>query len=334
VLIVDSPQYLKLELLKNLAPGSIICRRFSDIDEFTEFLPEDVRLIQLERQPFTCDSRILLFDAIRFNFNHANCKVQAVGDKYSGFLAFAFILHSQGQPAIEDNRLVTPEYVFGFDPNREANLVFPGNATHCAVHIRQDLFEACIESMDRLDLNTQFIASNHVYIAESLPPLQVYLQQLYELLHQQSPLLCKPDFQQIILRDFLPLFITALPIQHERLKPPLKAFRRSHLVKQANDYMQTHIDQPLTLTHLCEALGTSSRALCYGFQEMFGMSPMSYLKILRLQSVHRALKLAGPEYETVTEIASQFGFYHLGYFAHDYKQMFGELPSATWRRGK
>jgi len=286
----------------------------------------------LQCQPFTCNSTVLCFDAIRFNFNYVSSRLHAVGDKCSGFLTFTFILHGQGQPAIEDNRLVTAEYVFGFDPQREANLVFPGNATHCAVHVRQDVFEACTETMDRLDLNTQFVASNHAYLSESASPLRAYLQQLYELLRQQSPLLSKPNFQQLILRDFLPLLIAALPLQHERLKHSLKAFRRSRLVKQANDYMQTHIDQPLTLIDVCQSLGTSSRALCYGFQEIFGMSPMSYLKILRLQSVHRSLKLAGSGQKTVTEIASQFGFYHLGYFAHDYKKMFGELPSATLRR--
>lgn len=332
---VDSSNHLDLQPLNDFPSGVAIYRSFSDIEELAAFLPEDVRLAQLNCWPFSCTSMALHFETIQFNFNHVNCKLYAVGDKYPGFLTFTFILHEQGQPVIEDNRLVSAEYVFGYDPHRAANLVFPGNATHCAVHVRQDLFEACAETMDRLDLNTQFVASNHAYIPESLPSLRAYLQQLYELLRQLSPLLHKPDFQQLILRDFLPLLISAFPIQQERLKSPLKALRRSHLVKQANDYyMQTHIDQPLTLTDLCKALGTSARSLCYGFHEMFGMSPMSYLKILRLQSVHRALKLAEPSHKTVTEIASQFGFYHLGYFAHDYKKMFGELPSATLKRIK
>jgi AraC family ethanolamine operon transcriptional activator len=194
------------------------------------------------------------------------------------------------------------------------------------------VFAACAQAMDRPDLNATFLASNHVYTPESLPPLRAYLHQLYELLHQRSPLLCQPNFQQLILQDFLPLLITALPVQQEQLKTPVKAFRRSRLVKQANDYMQAHIDQALTLTGLCQALGTSSRALCYGFQEMFGMSPMAYLKILRLQGAHRTLRASDPDTKTVAEIASQFGFWHLGYFAHDYKQMFGELPSETLKR--
>jgi AraC family ethanolamine operon transcriptional activator len=313
---------------------SINCRSFGDIDEFAEFLPENARLTQLEAQPFSCNSRVLCFETIRFNFNHVNSRLYALGDKCSGFLTFNLILHGRGQAAIEDNRLVTADYMFGFDPHREANLVFPRNATHCAVHIRQDLFEACAETMDRVDLNTKFVALNHICISESLSSLRSYLNQLYDLLYQQSPLLHKVNFQQLIVRDFLPLLITTLPVQQESLKSSARVCRRSHLVKQANAYMQAHIDQPLTLMDLCQALGTSSRALSDGFQEIFGTSPMAYLKMLRLQSVYRALKATNSSHKTVTDIASQFGFYHLGYFAHDYKHIFGELPSATLRRNE
>lgn len=328
---VNGRQHLSSQPLRN-SSGRVLYHHFSDIDEFAIFLPEDVRLTQLNGQPFSCRSMALCFETVRFNFNQVNCRLHAVGDKCSGFLTFTCLLHGQGQPVISNHLPITEDYVWGFNPNREADMVFPGNSTHCAVHIRQDVFEACAQALDRSDLNAQFFVSNHVYTPESLPPLRAYLHQLHELLRQRSPLLRQPNFQQLILQDFLPLLITTLPIQQERLKTPVKPFRRSCLVKQANDYMQAHIDQALTLTGLCQALGTSSRALCYGFQEMFSMSPMAYLKLLRLQGVHRALKTAESSHRTVTEIASQFGFYHLGYFARDYKQMFGELPSETLKR--
>lgn len=310
--------------------GIVTDHRFRDVEELAAFVPEDVRLTQLTCQPFDCRSMALRFEAVQFSFNYVNCSLYAFGGKHPGFLPFTCLIQAQNQPIVEDNRRVTEEYLFGFDPNREANLVFPGNAIHCAIHIRQDIFAACAEAMERPDLSTKFLASNHVYMPESILPLRAFLNQLYELLNQRSPLLQNPNFQQIILQDFLPLLITALPIPQER-KAPVRVFRRSHLVQQADEYMQTHMDEPLTLMDLCQALSTSSRALCYGFQEIFGISPMAYLKAQRLQSAHRALKTANPEEISITEVASQFGFYHLGYFAQDYKQMFGELPSETLR---
>jgi len=321
------------EFPNNAASNVAKCYQFKDIDELAVFLPENVRLTLLECEPFKCESAALNLGDVQFCFNHVNRNLHALGDKQTDFLTFVIILKGSGQQGIENSRLITEDYLFGFDPDREADLVFPGRCLYCAVYIRPDIFEACTQALDRLDLDAKFLATNYVYMPESFPSLRVYLEQLYELLIQQSPLLQKPDFQQIILADFLPLFITALPDQKEH-KISVKFFRRSRLVKQADEYLRSHLDQPLTLTDLCEALGTSSRALCYGFQEIFGMSPMAYLKTLRLQSVFRALKTPRSSPKTVTEVATQFGFYHLGFFARDYRQMFDELPSETLKRSQ
>lgn len=324
----SSPQSL------NVTTSNVISlHRFQDIDDLAVFLPEDVCLTPLEYGPFSCESASLNLGPVHFNFNHVNRKLQAVGQKQRGFLSFSMILQSVGQHGIESNQLITEDYLFGFDVNREADLIFPGGCTYCAVYIQPDTFETCAQTMDRLELDKKFLDCNHVYMPESFPSLRTYLKQICKLLAQESPLLHQPNFQQLIVQDFLPLFIASLPARQE-YRTPAKFFRRSKLVKQADDYMRSHIDQALTLTDLCEALGTSTRALCYGFQEMFGTSPMSYLKILRLQGSHRVLKAADPDGKTVTEVATQFGFYHLGYFARDYKQMFGELPSETLNRNK
>jgi AraC family transcriptional regulator, ethanolamine operon transcriptional activator len=332
VVNLDSVQTPSFSPPKSCSSGIIAYRSFADIDELAAFLPEEIRLIQLSDQPFSCDSVALAFKTIQFSFNHVNGRLHAIGEKYSGFLTFTFLLRGQGQPVISNHRPLTDDYIWGFNANREADLVFPGNSTHCAIHIQKNVFEACTQAMDRPDLNAKFLEANYVYVPETLSFLKAYLNQLYELLSQKAPVLRKPGFQQLILQDFLPLLITALPVQQKQT--PVKAFRRAQLVKQASDYMQSHMDQVLTLTDLCHSLGASSRALCYGFQEMFGMSPMAYLKLLRLQGVYRTLKATESSHRTVTEVATQFGFYHLGYFARDYKQVFGELPSETLKRIK
>jgi AraC family ethanolamine operon transcriptional activator len=142
----------------------------------------------------------------------------------------------------------------------------------------------------------------------------------------------QPNLQQLILQDFLPLLIAALPLQQEKLKRPVKLGARSRLVKQAATYMQDHLNQPLTLSDLCNALSTSSRTLSYGYDDVFGMSPMAYLKTVRLQGVHRALKQANPQTTSITQLANQFGFWSLNHFAKDYKVMFGETPWRTLTR--
>jgi AraC family ethanolamine operon transcriptional activator len=103
---------------------------------------------------------------------------------------------------------------------------------------------------------------------------------------------------------------------------------RRQLVDRAQAMTSTRLDHPPTVAELCSALGVSRRSLQYGFQEVWGVSPLSYLRVMRLNAARRGLKTAS----SVTEAATQLGFWHFGHFARDYHAMFGELPSATFRR--
>jgi AraC family ethanolamine operon transcriptional activator len=108
---------------------------------------------------------------------------------------------------------------------------------------------------------------------------------------------------------------------------------RHRLARRARDYLLAHNDEPVRLSELCEWLGASERTLHLGFRECFGLSPKAYLKWLRLNQVRRALRQAQSAV-TVTQIAADWGFFHFGRLAHDYYDMFGELPSQTLRMDK
>ena len=73
-----------------------------------------------------------------------------------------------------------------------------------------------------------------------------------------------------------------------------KESRQLKLVKHADSFMRDRLSVPITLSDLCQELKTSPRSLYYAFSEYLGLPPMRYLKILRLQGVHRALKSAEP----------------------------------------
>ncbi|NWK80151.1 helix-turn-helix domain-containing protein [Aquitalea sp. LB_tupeE] len=84
----------------------------------------------------------------------------------------------------------------------------------------------------------------------------------------------------------------------------------------------------LSVSELCVQLNMSRRTLQYAFEYAAGMSPVSFLRAIRLNHARQTL-LDG---RSVTYAATQWGFLHLGAFAHDYQQLFGELPSVTQKR--
>jgi AraC-like DNA-binding protein len=97
------------------------------------------------------------------------------------------------------------------------------------------------------------------------------------------------------------------------------------------DFIEMNADEPLSPTELSRAGNMSVRTLHASFQRCFGMSPMAYVRKVRLEHVHDELVSRHDPELSVTEVATRWGFYHLGRFAQQYKERFGENPSDTLR---
>jgi len=88
-------------------------------------------------------------------------------------------------------------------------------------------------------------------------------------------------------------------------------------------------DFPLSVAELALRLGLCRRSLQSACKQLTGLTPVQYLRCLRLGQARRLLlETACP----VTQAATALGFYHLSWFARDYSALFGELPSATLAR--
>ena len=112
----------------------------------------------------------------------------------------------------------------------------------------------------------------------------------------------------------------------------ITAATRQRVVREARRFMAAHAEEPINVPDLCEAIHVSRRTLQYSFQDVLQMSPVTYLRALRLNGVRRDLRRGGDE--PVADRAARWGFWHLSRFAADYKHMFGELPSETLRHAR
>ncbi|WP_144711320.1 AraC family transcriptional regulator [Curtobacterium pusillum] len=108
--------------------------------------------------------------------------------------------------------------------------------------------------------------------------------------------------------------------------------KRSARMRQAFDYVHAHLHDPITLSELTRASGLSPRGVQEGFQRVFGMSPMTYHRFLRLEQAREELLRSTPETTTVAEVARRWGFAHLGRFSAEYARQFGDYPKSTLRR--
>ncbi|MCI0365212.1 MAG: helix-turn-helix domain-containing protein [Phycisphaerales bacterium] len=111
-------------------------------------------------------------------------------------------------------------------------------------------------------------------------------------------------------------------------EPQRRSIRSAELAWAIEEYLRTHLRHDISIADLCRYTGASERTLHLAFREHIGSTPKAYRKILLLNAARRDLHSA-PAGTTVTNIAIRWGFLHLGWFAHDYKAMFGESPHET-----
>jgi AraC-like DNA-binding protein len=103
-------------------------------------------------------------------------------------------------------------------------------------------------------------------------------------------------------------------------------------VRRAEEYIEAHWDEPITIEDLVHVTTASARSLFREFRRSRGYSPMNFVKELRLRRAKEMLSADGPG--SVTDAALACGFSNLGHFAGDYLKRFGEHPSDTVRRGR
>ncbi len=140
--------------------------------------------------------------------------------------------------------------------------------------------------------------------------------------------------QRDVSHEIIALFLRVTDTVGGRPRRPRPSLRRRRqIVRAVESFALEHPWTPLSAVDICLIAHASERSVDYAFQYCYGMSPKAYLKRLRLNAVRRALRAGDPDTTTVRDAAERFGFRHMGHFGRDYKQLFGELPSATLRAG-
>jgi len=108
--------------------------------------------------------------------------------------------------------------------------------------------------------------------------------------------------------------------------------RRASVMRRLEEALAANPEQPLYMAELCAQIDVSYWTLRDCCLEYLGVSPKRYLWLRRMHLARRALRNADAERTTVTEIASNYGFWEFGRFSVAYRSLFGESPSTALRR--
>ena len=136
--------------------------------------------------------------------------------------------------------------------------------------------------------------------------------------------------EALIEEQFMGLLLEHHP--HTHLENPRRTPSvQPYLVREAQRFIEREAHRPLSIGEIANAAGCSIRSLQRGIEENLQTTPRAYVVAKRLELARSALATAARE-TTVTQIATELGFMHLGQFAAAFKARFGLSPRAMLRR--
>ncbi|GAB3026304.1 hypothetical protein GCM10011376_12790 [Nocardioides flavus (ex Wang et al. 2016)] len=101
-------------------------------------------------------------------------------------------------------------------------------------------------------------------------------------------------------------------------------------VRRAQRLIEERAHDELSLSDIAQACHVTPRALQYAFRRHLECTPHAYLRQVRLDLVHQALREGTAH--SVGDVAARFGFFNPGRLATEYRAVFGENPGQTLLR--
>lgn len=112
--------------------------------------------------------------------------------------------------------------------------------------------------------------------------------------------------------------------------PPAESWHDSHpeALRRAIAFIEANPDVDMTVGDIARAARVSVRSLQLAFRRHLGMTPMTYVRQVRLACARSQLLSPLPG-DTVARIAGRWGYLRPSRFAAEYHRTYGEHPSTT-----
>ncbi|NYZ11151.1 helix-turn-helix domain-containing protein [Azospirillum sp. RWY-5-1] len=225
-------------------------------------------------------------------------------------------------------RSLTPFRIPLVQPGVEFEFAAPPSIAAMVLTIDRAVFERHAEALVRTDMTPGSSYELCLPSPEHGMNVVLRLKAILSELRRLPASVQSPQVSKLVTDDILSLLLTSTTPMLQRIDPP----HRQHLARKAASMLRQEANSPLSIRELCERLGINWRTLNMGFRELYGVPPKTYMRLSRLHHVRRVLSEADPATTNVTAVAVSWGFFQLGRFAVEYRQLFGEKPSDTlWK---
>ncbi len=303
--------------------------RFEDSEAFAEAARGwNLDFRQLEPGSFVSRMGSLVTPKVLLTECSLSRRMEQRGAPPEGYVTFGFPMNDETRIRWQGQWYTGKNFML-FPPGGELDSISDSRFHAVTVAIAEDLMLSTAErrEMDFSELlrKRQNVFSYSVGLRNRVRSL---LARLMGEPVRELPLLQSPFYRESLEADLVELIFEALE-EGEAESSRSMARERSRVLNAALDLMVDLSDEPVSIQKIEVLTGASSRTLRNAFQEAFGVSPKQYQQAYRLDRVQRRLRELKGKENAVSTAANEWGFWHMGQFAADYRRMFGELPSET-----
>jgi len=306
---------------------------FNDFDHFSHTIQAwDLDFQQLDTGE--CKTDLLQFTTAKSLLTHArfNRRFDQHGSAPPGNWTFG-ILAEQSTPITLHEQTISPNTIVVYKPGSEIDCVSqPGfevfTVSYTEDYLNRIAADLGLPEINKLAKYSDNFECNRMELTESR-------YHLHRIIAEVENLASPTD--KALLRHTLDMELPELILLTlSRSKPPqsVSVGMRNRAIKRVKEHLAENPNESITVSLLCSIAGVSERTLQYAFLGHYGVTPKTYLKHYRLNGVRRELWRSNPDTTKVNDVASLWGFWHMGQFAADYRKLFGELPSETLQHKK
>lgn len=171
--------------------------------------------------------------------------------------------------------------------------------------------------VDLYALKRKYCKDGIPYILHGVASVEHIFSALYAV-----PSTVRKEYFKVKILELL-LFLDALELPE---KPELRPyFYRAHVerVKAAHDFMCSDLSRHYTSEDLAERFGLSLTAFKSCFKGVYGMPPLTYMRVLRMNKAAVALRSSDA---SIASIAYEMGYNSASKFSAAFKGVLGETP--------
>ena len=103
--------------------------------------------------------------------------------------------------------------------------------------------------------------------------------------------------------------------------------KHREVFRQVELFLESHLQEQFQVSKVAHVAGVSERTLERLFMSRLGMTPSVYLRVRRLHQARNELAKVSASDKSISRIALDQGFTHLGRFSIAYRELFGHSPS-------